>query len=98
MVWQETTFHTDETITKMFLNDAQLVADREEAIAIGSEGCNGCVVAGHLTTWGEFVINCAARSFSTLEAASEQEGVCRQVHRDVLKSISGQTEVYLRDA
>jgi len=97
MVSETITYFTQETTTKEFLNDVQLRADRNAAISEGQEGCRNCVLTGHLTTWGELVVKCASRSYDSLEAAIDQETVCKNAHKKILAVVDGQAEVYLQD-
>ena len=96
MVREVSMYFSDEKVTREFLNDAQLRADRDSLIAQSRDSCNDCVLSGHLTTWGELVLECAARSHESLDAAIEQEATCEDVHRGILNSIEGQAEVYLQ--
>lgn len=98
MVEVRHTYFTRETTTRQFLSDAELRADRNAIVEEVKENCDDCKIYGHLTNWGELVIKCASRKYTSLESAMDQEAVCNSAHKEVLESINGQVEVYLQDA
>jgi hypothetical protein len=97
MVREVRTYFTDEKITEKMLSEAQMVADREVAIALSQEGCTNCTLRGDVNNLGQFIISCASRSYDSHEVAVDQETVCQSAHQRVLAIIDSQAEFYTQD-